>query len=167
MVRRAAAQEEAINLPDFRDLSKKEAEDVLRRNHVGRLAFSFHDRVDIRPIHYVYVRGWLFGRTSPGPKLVTLGHNQWVAFQVDEISGPFDWISVVARGTFYRLENEGSDADRRLYRRAVRAIRSLWPESLTMGDPVPFRTELFGTSVDEIAGRACSTRRSPARKSRR
>ncbi len=167
MAGRASVQKKPITPPEFRDVSKKEAEAVLRRNHVGRIAFSFKDRVDIRPINYVYSRGWLFGRTSISPKLVTLGHNQWVAFQVDEISGPFDWISVVARGTFYRLENEGSDADRRLYRRAVRAIRSLWPESLTMGDPVPFRTELFGTSVDEIAGRACSTRRSPARKSRR
>ncbi len=166
MVRRAAAHEEAMTSPYFRDLSKKEAESVLRRNHVGRLAFSFHDRVDIRPIHYVYVRGWLFGRTSPGPKLVTLRHNQWVAFEVDEVSGTFDWLSVVARGTLYRLENAESEPGLRLYRRAVRAVRTISPDFLTSRDPVPFRTELFGVAVDEMTGRASSTQRPRTSKSR-
>lgn len=58
-----------------------------RRNRVGRLAFSFRDRVDIEPLHYVFRGGWLYGRPSPGSKLQTLRHNPWVAFEVDEIDG--------------------------------------------------------------------------------
>ena len=50
--------------PHFHDLSRDEAVAILMRNEVGRLAYSFHDSVDIRPIHYVYDDGWLFGRTS-------------------------------------------------------------------------------------------------------
>jgi len=143
--------------PKFRDLSQRAMNDLLGRNHVGRLGFSFHDQVDIRPIHYVYQDGWLFGRTSPGDKLLTLRHNQWVAFEVDEITGPFDWQSVIVRGTFYRVENEGNEHDRRLFARAMNAVRQLAPAALTDDDPVPFRTELFGISIDSMTGRSCST----------
>ena len=104
MKRKRALTAESAVTPIFRELSGKEMETLISRNHVGRIAFSFHDTVDIRPIHYSAARGWLFGRTSPGDKLVTLRHNQWVAFEVDEITGPFDWESVVIRGTFYRLK---------------------------------------------------------------
>ena len=143
--------------PVFRDLSKEESEALLERNNVGRVAFSFRDSVDIRPIHYVHSKGWLFGRTSAGDKLITLRHNQWVAFEVDEINGPLDWQSVVARGSFYRLAREGSVHDVRLYDRALAAIRSLSPVALTDRDPLAFRTEVFGVSIDSISGRSCST----------
>ena len=156
MKRKAPRAAEPVQ-PVFRELSRKEMDALIVRNHVGRIAFSFRDAVDIRPIHYVAARGWLFGRTSPGDKLVTLRHNQWVAFEVDEIAGPFDWQSVVAHGTFYRLTPEGSAIDVKLYRRALRRVRTLAPKALRKGDPAPFRTELFGIAVDSMTGRASST----------
>ena len=55
------------------------------RAHVGRLAFTFHDRVDIEPISHVYSEGWVYARTSPGTKLTTVKHHPWVAFEVDEV----------------------------------------------------------------------------------
>jgi nitroimidazol reductase NimA-like FMN-containing flavoprotein (pyridoxamine 5'-phosphate oxidase superfamily) len=149
---------ESLTSPVFKDLSKDEMESLLDRNHVGRLAFSFHDSVDIRPIHYVYKDGWLFGRTSPSDKLVTLRHNQWIAFEVDEISGPLDWESVIVRGTFYRLRPEGSVHDVSLYERGLKAVRKLTPGALTSRDPLAFRTELFGVSADSMSGRSCSTK---------
>ncbi len=153
MTRKSAA-------PVMRDLTKGETESLLTRNHVGRIAYSFHDSVDIRPIHYVFDEGWLFGRTSQGDKLVTLRHNQWVAFEADEVNGPLDWESVVAHGTFYRLDPEGSEYDVRVYEKAVKLIRDLAPHTLTERDPVAFRTEFFGISLDSITGRCCSTKAS-------
>jgi uncharacterized protein len=144
--------------PVMRDLTKDEIEGLLTRNHVGRIAFSFRDSVDIRPIHFVFDDGWLFGRTSDSDKLVTLRHNQWVAFEVDEVEGPMDWTSVVAHGTFYRLQTEGSEHDVRLHERAVRRIRSIAPNTLTDSDPVPFRTEFFGIFIDSATGRASTTK---------
>ena len=157
MIRKPAAPLDSAQSPVFRALSQKEMLALLARNHVGRIAFSFHDAVDIRPIHYVTARGWLFGRTSPSDKLVTLRHNQWIAFEVDEVAGPFDWQSVVVRGTFYVLTAEGSKTDVRLYRRALRLIRKLAPNALTERDPVPIRTEVFGIALSSMTGRASST----------
>ena len=52
--------------PQFSELSEKSAHALLARNHVGRIAFSFKDQVDIQPIHYVYDERWLLGRTAVG-----------------------------------------------------------------------------------------------------
>ena len=158
MARKTPTRKKPVIAPVFRDLTREESESVLAMNHVGRMAYSFHDAVDIRPIHYVFDEPWLFGRTSPGYKLITLQHHQWVAFEVDEISGPFDWKSVVAHGTFYRLESTGAESDVRLFERGVAAVHKLSPEIFTKADPVPFRTELFGIALDSIAGRLSSTK---------
>jgi nitroimidazol reductase NimA-like FMN-containing flavoprotein (pyridoxamine 5'-phosphate oxidase superfamily) len=158
MTRKGPARKVRALAPVFRDLTREESESVLTCNHVGRLAFSFRDVVDIRPLHYVFDDRWLFGRTSPGDKLTTLQHHQWVAFEVDEIAGPFDWKSVVAHGTFYSLEPGGSEVDQKLYERGLEAVKSLSPAALTPDDPTPFRTELFGISLDTVTGRSCSTK---------
>ena len=141
----------------IRELTADEMHSVLSRNHVGRIAFSFHDQVDIRPIHYTYADNWLYGRTSPSDKLTTLRHNQWVAFEVDEVKGPFDWQSVVAHGSFYRLSDETAPQNIELRDEALRHIRSFAPETLRGTDPVPFRTELFAIAIDRLTGRAAST----------
>lgn len=142
----------------FRDLAPDEMRALLTRNHVGRIAFSFHDRVDIRPIHYVYHDNWLYGRTSPSDKLVTLRHNQWVAFEVDEVRGPFDWESVVAHGSFYHVGKEGTPQHLELKAEALELIRRFAPATFRETDPVPFRTELFAIAIDSLSGRAASTR---------
>ena len=67
--------------------SPRDAVALLGAHHVGRIAFTFHDRVDIEPISYVYADGSIYGRTSPGTKLATVRHHPWVAFEVDEVEG--------------------------------------------------------------------------------
>ena len=115
----------------FRDLSRDEIDAVLLRNRVGRLAFSIHDRVDIQPLHYVYERGWLYGRTSEGEKITTLKHNQWVAFEVDEITDLFDWTSLVIHGSFWILHPRGSPRAEELWTKAADLVGSIVPGALT------------------------------------
>lgn len=141
----------------IRELEPDEVRALLTRNHVGRIAFSLHDRVDIRPIHYVYADNWLYGRTSPSDKLVKLRHNQWVAFEVDEVRGPFDWMSVVAHGSFYHLTEESTPQLLEQRAEALRLLRQFVPETLRETDPVPMRTELFAIAIDRVTGRAAST----------
>ena len=143
--------------PQFRELTRAEVEAVLARNHVGRIAFSHRDRVDIQPIHYVYEAGWIYGRTSPGEKLVTLRHNQWLAFETDEVHGPFNWRSVVVHGTFYPLSEDDALGDRAAREHALALLRALMPATLAEGDPTPFRTVLFRISVNEATGREASS----------
>ena len=143
--------------PTFRALDRAECDAILQRNHVGRIAFSFHDRVDIQPIHYVRDDDWLYVRTDPGEKIASLAHNRWVAFEVDEIDGLFDWRSVVVRGSVYRLDPEGPTEQRRAHAHGVRLLRSLIPQTLRAEDPVPFRDIVLRIHVDEVSGRAATS----------
>jgi uncharacterized protein len=142
--------------PQFRDLADSESRAVLGGHHVGRLAFALHDRVDVEPISYVLAGDWLYCRTSPGTKLATLAHNPWVAFEVDDIDGPFDWRSVVVRGTAYRL-TPGIRGDHS-YDEGVEHLRSIDARALTHEDLAPHRTALFRIHVNDITGRAASTK---------
>ncbi|HKW48055.1 MAG TPA: pyridoxamine 5'-phosphate oxidase family protein [Gemmatimonadaceae bacterium] len=152
---KASASESAA--PKFRALSRAECESLLERNKVGRLAFTFHDRVDIEPVHYLYADGWLHGRTSTGTKVATLLHHPWVAFEVDEVQGLFDWQSVVVHGAVYIPDVDGSASDRSAYMGTLELIRELVPDALEESDPTPARQVLFRIHVDEMTGRESKT----------
>ena len=136
----------------FRELDEVESRAILARNHVGRIAFSFHDRVDIQPITYVYREDWLACRTEPGAKIATLERSPWVAFEVDEVRGPYDWDSVVARGTVYQLNEHSAERDA-----TIAALRTAVPEAFTDEDPAPHRVLVFRVYLRELTGRAATT----------
>jgi nitroimidazol reductase NimA-like FMN-containing flavoprotein (pyridoxamine 5'-phosphate oxidase superfamily) len=139
--------------PVIRSLTKEEAEEMLACHTVCRLAYSFHDRVDIEPIHYVYDAPWIFGRTSPGAKLLTLAQNRWCALEIDEVKSMVEWTSVVVKGPFAPRERAMDSWD---YDRAVAAFRRLQPAALTRDDPAPHRDIVFGIHASEITGRSSS-----------
>jgi len=147
-------------LPTFHELKPSQCDALLGRNHVGRIAYTFHDRVGIEPIGYVYEPNRIYIRTASGSKFSTLTHHPWVAFEVDEVAGPFDWQSVIVRGTAHVLSPDGNTSDRRSYERALALLRRAVPGTLGEGDPVPFRTIIVMIAIDEITGRVASTRES-------
>src|SRR5262249_27718709 len=144
--------------PQFRELDTADCRDLLRRLHVGRIAYVDHNRVDIEPLSFVGSDDWIFCRTVEGTKTQALRHAPYVAFEVDEVNGPFDWRSVVVHGTVYFLPAQGivPPIEEREFNRAVAALRQFLPETLKMGDPVPFRTVVFGIHIDAITGRAAA-----------
>jgi uncharacterized protein len=144
-------------MPEFLELREEEAIDVLRRNHVGRLAFLREGRVEIEPLHYTYDNDWIYGRTSFGDKLNAIQHQWWVAFEVDEIDGIFDWRSVVVHGGFYLLPDDLPPSERERRNTAMRCVQALVPEAFTKKDPAPHRTQLFGIDVQQVSGRAASS----------
>lgn len=148
-------------MPTFRALSPAECRAILARHHVGRVAFVRNNRVDVEPIHYVFADDEIVFRTVRGSKFEALLHHPWIAFEVDEADGVFDWRSVVARGTAYRLEPRGSPSDRAAYREAVARLRTFVPNTLRPRDPVRFRDVVIGLYVDTLTGRSATTR--PAR----
>ena len=144
----------------IRDLEPAECEALLARHNVGRIAFSFKDRVDIQPIGYLYEGGWLSCRTERGTKLETLHHSPWVAFEVDEAHGPYDWESVVIRGTVYLMPEGSPD-----HAATIAAIRAVSPHAFTDSDPTPFRNVVFRIYPLEMTGRRASSGGTPSESS--
>jgi nitroimidazol reductase NimA-like FMN-containing flavoprotein (pyridoxamine 5'-phosphate oxidase superfamily) len=143
--------------PVFRDLDRDEIDALLGRNNVGRIAFTFHDFVDIEPINYVYSSPWLYGRTSQGAKLDTITHQSWVAFEADEVTGLFDWQSVVVKGSLEIIDADTWTHHDPGFIRGLELLCSLLPETLRSNDPVPFRHTVFRIHVDEVRGREANS----------
>jgi uncharacterized protein len=136
-------------------------EEILSRGEIGRLAFSFRDQVDIRPIAYVFdpEEGWIFGRMEAGEKIRTLLHHRWVAFQVDEIESLWSWSSVVIQGALHFLVPDADGVESggpeiaRVRERAQLALRRLFPDLGEPTDPGAHRTLLFGIAPQDVSGR--------------
>ncbi len=143
--------------PTFDVLDRTACEAVLARQHVGRLAFTFRDRVDIEPIHYVFDDGRVYGRTQRGTKVHVVAHHPWVAFEVDEIDAMFDWRSVVLHGRITFPDPAGSPPDQALFARGVEVFKRLVPSAFAEGDPTPDRDLLFVIHVHDMTGRSASS----------
>ena len=133
---------------------------LLLAHHVGRMAFTFRDRVDIEPLHYVYQDGWIYGRTQEGTKLRTLAHHPWVAFEVDEVSALSEWQSVVVHGRIEFPEEGGPGAEGVRYERAVAAFRTLVPDAFGEHDPTPARDIVWALPLHSVEGRMAARRTS-------
>lgn len=139
---------------------------MLARNHLGRLAYFNGESVDIEPIGFALKGDWLYARSAYGTKIESLTRRPFVALEVDEVEGPFDWRSVVVHGTIYELPLDGSSADRLERTRAVAAITAAMPGAFTGHDPTPERQLVYGLHIDKLDGRM-ARRQSRARGPRR
>ena len=139
--------------PQARVLDENDIHSILGRNTVGRLAFCWSGRADIRPLHYVYSSGKIYGRTSVGAKFAhSNAFAAPVAFEVDEIESVLKWKSVIAYGSFSILTGDGQDAGE--WEAAVRLLRRVIKEAFGAEDPVPERDVVFRVVVQEVTGRA-------------
>ena len=145
--------------PVFSVLSDQQCRAALGRNHVGHLAYLKGRVVDIEPVHYVMDDAWIFVRSAEGSRLEAFAHNPYVAFEVDEIEGTFDWRSVVAHGTIYVMSDDDSRVGEAQFERALDALRSFVPETLTANDPTPFRRTIYGIHIEALAGRMAEQRK--------
>jgi uncharacterized protein len=144
--------------PRFRALSARQAQVVLSRNRVGRLAFVANGRLELVPVHYVFAGHALFGRTSFGAKCAAWAARTEVVFEVDEADGIYDWRSVIVRGTLRVLPASGTREQRTEHWDAIAVLRSVFPETLTERDPTPTRRCVFTIEPREVTGREASTR---------
>jgi uncharacterized protein len=134
----------------LRPLSPRRCEAVLARNSVGRIAFAHRRQVNIAPMLYVFVDGWLYARADAAMR-TAIRHNRWVAVEVAEVTGVSEWQSVVARGACYSTTDVGSTADRALAEGIAR-LRSRIPEMSRPGSGARFRTAIYRVHVDELTG---------------
>ncbi|MCZ8203585.1 pyridoxamine 5'-phosphate oxidase family protein [Gemmatimonas sp.] len=144
--------------PTFAALTTAQCHALLASQQVGRLAFTFRDRVDIEPVHYVFRDDRIWGRTQFGTKVQILAHHPWVAFEVDQVEALFTWQSVVVHGRIEFPDPDGSAQEQARYAAGVAAFRSLVPEAFTPTDPTPDRDLVFMIPVHDLEGRSATTR---------
>ena len=140
----------------IRTLSADECHALLASHHIGRLAYAYKQRVDIEPLHYVADGEWLYLRTAHGSKVSMLEHQPWVALEVDEVHGLFDWQSVVVHGSVQMLDPLGGPEAETRWQHAVETFRRIVPQAFARGDPTPQRDVMLRVHMSHVEGRAAS-----------
>ena len=140
-------------------LTRTQCEALLKRNVVGRIAFAERAHVDIVPISYVYVAGWLYARAD-APMRTAIRRNRWVAVEVAEVHDVRRWQSVVVRGACYPVHDTGSAASDAAAARGVDLLRAKVPVITLPGLDAPGAAIVYRVHADDITGLKAAPRRS-------
>jgi uncharacterized protein len=81
-------------------LNRQECDDLLARIGFGRLACARDNQPYIVPIYFAHQPGRLYGFATVGQKIEWMRSNPRVCIQVDDVSGPDQWASVIAIGRY-------------------------------------------------------------------
>jgi nitroimidazol reductase NimA-like FMN-containing flavoprotein (pyridoxamine 5'-phosphate oxidase superfamily) len=136
-----------------RELDRSDINALLARHHLGRLVYDWSGKIDVRPVHYTFSGGRIYGRTSLGSKFEGLESLPApVVLQIDEAESLFRWRSVIARGNLQVITPDASPTSE--WSTAISALRSLYRSAFTQGDAVPDRSVVFRIEVEDVTGRA-------------
>jgi hypothetical protein len=84
-------------------LTKKEINELLSKQFIGRIGCQSDGTMYIIPINYKYSDNAIYAYSAVGKKIKTMRKNPKVCFQVDEIIDTFTWKSVLLWGEYEEL----------------------------------------------------------------
>ena len=87
----------------FGTLEKKDIEEVLRKQIIGRIGCHAEGLTYVVPISYAYDGDCLYAHTHEGLKLNLMRKNPEVCFQVDDMPDMANWRSVILWGIFEEI----------------------------------------------------------------
>jgi nitroimidazol reductase NimA-like FMN-containing flavoprotein (pyridoxamine 5'-phosphate oxidase superfamily) len=87
----------------IKEMGRSEAVALLLRTGFGHLGCARDGRPYVVPMNFAYDGESLFFYTTEGTKTEFIGANHEVCFQVEEITDPLHWRSVVVTGRAERL----------------------------------------------------------------
>lgn len=93
-------------------LSTSEIEDLLYQCNLGRIGCSYHGKIYVVPVNYIYDGRSVIAHSVEGLKIRMMRSNPSVCFEIDEVQNNKSWKSVIAQGTYQEIigERERYDA---------------------------------------------------------
>ncbi|MBN8824190.1 MULTISPECIES: pyridoxamine 5'-phosphate oxidase family protein [unclassified Spirosoma] len=88
------------------NLSPEVTDFVLRNQFFGRIGCYADGQVLVLPVAYLYDGQAIYGQTREGTKTHLLRKNPKVCFEVDEMTTPTCWRSVVIQGEYEELQGD-------------------------------------------------------------
>jgi nitroimidazol reductase NimA-like FMN-containing flavoprotein (pyridoxamine 5'-phosphate oxidase superfamily) len=127
------------------ELKQEQIDQFLHSQAIGRLGCYAEVRTYVVPINYAYDGQHIYARSINGMKLQIMRLNPEVCFEVDHIITASNWQSVIAWGTFEKLQGEeAANALRLLVKQLMTQIAS--GQSLHFVDPQQHTTQVPRTS---------------------
>ena len=134
-----------------RTLSEIQSRRLLQHSTVGRLGCVVDGEPYVVPINFVIEGDCIYSHSLPGQKIEALRKNPRSCLQVDTISGPLHWSSVIAYGDFEEI----TDGVRR--HEVIAKILARYPmltpvESTIATDGSPNQVIVFQINIDKLTG---------------
>lgn len=85
------------------ELAKQASLDFLAHHRFGRLACANHSQPYITPFYFAYHDQWIYSFSTVGRKIEWLRANPLACVEVDEITSPQQWTSIIAFGRYEEL----------------------------------------------------------------
>lgn len=114
----------------IREMSKAECDAFLARSAGGRLACALDNQPYVVPISLAYEDGYIYSFSTLGQKIDWLRTNPKACVQVDEISSPSTWTSVIATGTYQELREPQYELERAHARKLLDRSHQWWINAL-------------------------------------
>ena len=87
------------------NLRKKEIQEILRNNYIGRLGFCLDDKPYIIPTTYYYdeMASGIISHSREGMKIEAMRKNLEICFEIEEVDNLSKWRSVLLWGRYEEL----------------------------------------------------------------
>jgi len=132
-------------------MSPKDCEALLRRACFGHVAFGRDGRVDVLPIQYAFLEGWVYFRADLGLR-EAIAHNPWLVLSVTEFQDT-NWVSsVIVRGGCYQTEETGTAIGDAAARRGIMKLRDGATGGPERQPRIRRSSTVFRIHVDEMRG---------------
>ena len=110
------------------ELSGDESLDLLARTQFGRLACAKGDQPYIIPMFFAYEHRHIYCASTLGRKTEWMRANPLVCLEVDEVTSPQKWVSVVVCGRYRELPDTPEYEDERQHVWSLLQRRPVWWE---------------------------------------
>ena len=139
------------------NMQRSECAELLARNRLGHLACARGGHPYVVPFSYAFDDRWLYGMATEGQKIEWLRDNPNACVEVEEVTGPAHWATVIVQGVFEELLDNSSELrEARLHAYALLKQDAGWWEPAYGGgrtdcgedEPIHFRI-----SLDDVTGR--------------
>jgi len=141
----------------IRELTSQESFDLVARIHLARLACARDNQPYIIPIFFAPHHRELFCASTVGQKIHWMRENPLVAVEVDEITSPQEWQTVVISGRYEEFGNTPQATEHRELAWSLLQKRQIWwepayVETILGGTERPMVPLFFRVHIDRISG---------------
>jgi len=112
------------------EMSDKDCKAVLARTSIGRLGCSLDNQPYVVPVHFAYEGDYIYSFATLGQKVEWMRANPKVCLQVDEITNPVRWMSVIANGQYQELPDPLFEVERAHARTLLEKHHRWWLNAL-------------------------------------
>jgi nitroimidazol reductase NimA-like FMN-containing flavoprotein (pyridoxamine 5'-phosphate oxidase superfamily) len=110
------------------EMTIDECHAALRKANVGRLGCALNNQPYVVPINFAFDGSYVYGFTTLGQKIEWLRSNPLVSFEVDEITGHYNWMSIILFGRYEELPDKVEYEKARLKAYSLLQKRVMWWE---------------------------------------